>query len=182
MRGIELCMPKPYEGFTDNAELTKLARFLTAVDRAKAGMKTVKATAEWVICRMGFLLLISSLALAQGGVVNSTKNPLQVALMQWNKQDQPPTFAGSNPWGVAFDGANIWVTNASSNNVMKFRASDDTLLGTFAVGHEPVGAAFDGANIWVANFSGNNVTKLRASDGACVGTCTFAVGSFTIGV
>ncbi len=27
--------------------------------------------------------------------------------------------AGTNPWGVAFDGANIWVTNNTSNNVNK---------------------------------------------------------------
>ena len=81
------------------------------------------------------------------------------------------TFAvGSNPHGVAFDGANIWVANFSSNNVSKLRASDGTLLGTFAVGSFPNGVAFDGANIWVTNISSNTVSKLRASDGAVLGT------------
>ena len=92
----------------------------------------------------------------------------------------------SNPWpiwptdaplckrsagsGVAFDGANIWVSNLAGNNVTKLRASDGTVAGTFSVGTSPTGLAFDGANIWVANVEGNTVTKLRASDGAVLAT------------
>ena len=67
---------------------------------------------------------------------------------------------GTGPWGVAFDGANIWVTNGGSNNVTKLRASDGMLLGTFNAGAAPVGVAFDGANIWVTSFDGNIVSKL----------------------
>jgi DNA-binding beta-propeller fold protein YncE len=37
-------------------------------------------------------------------------------------------------------------------DVTKLRASDGTVLGTFAVGSNPVGVAFDGANIWVGNY------------------------------
>jgi len=66
---------------------------------------------------------------------------------------------GSNPVGVVFDGANIWVSNNLSNSVTKLRASDGQLLGTFTVGQEPTGIAFDGANIWVAN-RGGTVSKL----------------------
>ena len=73
---------------------------------------------------------------------------------------------GTNPSGIAFDGANIWVTNCGSNNVTKLRASDGAVLGTYAVGTSPAGIAFDGANIWVANSGSNNVMKLRPSDGA----------------
>ena len=68
-----------------------------------------------------------------------------------------------HPLGVAFDGANIWVTNSDSNNVTKLRASDGKVLGTFGVGSSPYGVAFDGANVWVANGNSNNVTKLRAT-------------------
>ena len=103
----------------------------------------------------------------------------KAALLQWYRQD----FAvGSFPSAVAFDGANIWVANANSNNVSKLRASDGTSLGTFTVGILPHGVAFDGANIWVADLGGNTVTKLRASDGACLGTCIFLVGSAPSGV
>ena len=45
------------------------------------------------------------------------------------------TFAvNRGPQGVAFDGANIWVTNSGSNDVTKLRASDGAVLGTFPVG------------------------------------------------
>jgi len=40
----------------------------------------------------------------------------------------------SSGYGVAFDGANIWVTNYGSNSVTKLRASDGSTLGTFTVG------------------------------------------------
>ncbi len=41
------------------------------------------------------------------------------------------TFAvGEGPFAVLFDGANIWVSNFFSGNVMKLRASDGALLGT----------------------------------------------------
>jgi DNA-binding beta-propeller fold protein YncE len=68
--------------------------------------------------------------------------------------------AGTNPSGIAFDGANIWVTNWGSSNVMKLRASDGATLGTFAVGTNPYGMVFDGANIWVTNYGSSSVSKL----------------------
>ncbi len=61
---------------------------------------------------------------------------------------------------MAFDGANIWVTNAGSKNVTKLQASTGKVLGTFSVGTVPTGIAFDGANIWVANYGSNTVSKL----------------------
>jgi DNA-binding beta-propeller fold protein YncE len=70
--------------------------------------------------------------------------------------------AGNDPQFLAFDGANIWVTNSGDDTVTKLRASDGTNLGTFPVGTGPLGIIFDGANIWVANYSSANVTKLRA--------------------
>ena len=71
------------------------------------------------------------------------------------------TFSvASNPFGVAFDGTNIWVANSNSDKVTKLRASDGAVLGTFSVGSGPREVAFDGANIWVVNQGDNNVTKL----------------------
>jgi hypothetical protein len=88
----------------------------------------------------------------------------------------PATFAvGSHPYGMAFDGSNIWVVNNFRNTVTKLRASDVTNMGTFAVGSSPGGAAFDGANIWVVNTQSSSVTKLRASDGTVLST-TSGVG------
>jgi outer membrane lipoprotein-sorting protein len=97
-------------------------------------------------------------------------NPLRVALLKWAPYSGVTFPVESGPFGVAFDGANIWVANSGSNSVTKLRASDGANLGTFSVGDGPLGIAFDGASIWVTNRGSNSVTKLRASDGASLGT------------
>ncbi|MFL6228906.1 MAG: YncE family protein, partial [Pyrinomonadaceae bacterium] len=99
-------------------------------------------------------------------------DPALVATLRWDKLplDYGDFTVGSKPLGVAFDGANIWVANQDSNNVMKLRASDGALLGTFPVGVNPTAVAFDGSNIWVTNELDGTVTELRASDGANLGT------------
>lgn len=75
---------------------------------------------------------------------------------------------GNNPYGLAFDGTNIWATNSRDNNVTKLSLSG-AKLGTFTVGTGPLGVAFDGANIWVANHGSYSVTKLQASNGKVLG-------------
>jgi hypothetical protein len=99
-------------------------------------------------------------------------SPMQIALLHWYEAIQTGNAfsVGTNPGGIAFDGANIWVANGNSNNVTKLKASDGSLVGTYSVGTNPRGIAFDGANIWVANWGTNNVTKLNASDGSPVDT------------
>ena len=103
-------------------------------------------------------------------------NSQQIALLRWYDVNKTASFqVGNSPVAIAFDGANIWVSNHGDNTVTKLRASDGSNLGTFAVGPNPSTVAFDGANIWVANYGGSTVTKLRASDGALIDTIT--VGS-----
>jgi hypothetical protein len=69
------------------------------------------------------------------------------------------TFSvGSGPEGIAFDGANIWVSNGDYNTVTKLRASDGVNLGNFPVGSGPTAVVFDGASIWVT--CNNAVSKL----------------------
>ena len=128
-------------------------------------------------------LLLVSLApqFVYAQVVNSTKNPSQIAILHWYAANLTTTFAvGNSPAFAAFDGANVWVANEGSNNVTKLRASDGTVLGTFSVNSEPIGVAFDGADIWVTAFGTNNVTKLRVGDGTVLGT--FSVGNSPRGV
>ena len=99
-----------------------------------------------------------------------------LAPLHGGTSDVSATFpAGPFPFGMAFDGANLWVANNHGNSVTKFQARDGAQLGTYPVGQFPEGVAFDGANVWVTNFGGNTVTKLRASGGAALGT--FAVGT-----
>ena len=105
------------------------------------------------------------------GVTTSTQNPLQIALLRWYDANLTTHFrVGREPFGVAFAGTTIWVTNKADNTVMELQANDGGLLGTFGVGTGPLGVAFDGAHIWVANQQSNTVTKLQASDGAVLGT------------
>jgi hypothetical protein len=67
-------------------------------------------------------------------------NPLKVALLKWYKGNLTTSFTvGQQPYGVAFDGANIWTANSGDGTVSKLRASDGTLLGTFKVGNTPYG-------------------------------------------
>jgi hypothetical protein len=102
-------------------------------------------------------------------------NPLKIALLKWYQANLTTSFkVGQNPYGIAFDGANMWVSNNGDSTVTKLRVSDGANLGTFNVGGAPMGVAFDGANIWVVNSFPNTVTKLRASDGTNLGE--FAVG------
>jgi DNA-binding beta-propeller fold protein YncE len=67
---------------------------------------------------------------------------------------------GTTPQGIAFDGTNIWVANAGSNDVTKLLASNGNRVGTYSVGSSPIAVAFDGANIWVTNYGSSSVTKL----------------------
>src|ERR1700686_32108 len=58
-------------------------------------------------------------------------NPLKIALLKWYQANLTPSFkVGTEPLGVAFDGANIWVTNHDDGSESKLRASDGANLGT----------------------------------------------------
>src|SRR5215831_315549 len=112
------------------------------------------------------LVLISTSALAQSGVVDSTQNPNQLAALHWYSANQTISFTtGKTPIAFAFDGFSMWVVNFGDNTVSKLQANDGAVLGTFAVGKNPWAAASDGANIWVTNRGDATVSKLRASDG-----------------
>ena len=71
---------------------------------------------------------------------------------------------------MAFDGANIWVTNYSDSTITKLQASSGAVLGTYAVGVSPNGVAFDGTSIWVSSGRDDTVDKLLLATGAIVGT------------
>ena len=72
------------------------------------------------------------------------------------------------PWGICFDGANIWV--AASDGLNKISARDGTVLGDpIDVGSDPREICFDGAHIWTANREDDSISKVRASDGEVIG-------------
>ena len=87
---------------------------------------------------------------------------------------------GVGPFGIAFDGTNIWVANSGETTVTKLLAGTGAVVGTHPVGSAPFSVSFDGTNIWISNFNSGNVTKLLASTGAEVGT--YPVGPSPFGV
>jgi hypothetical protein len=100
----------------------------------------------------------------------------------WGKVNSPGTVAkmktdgtivgsypvGVEPWGVAYDGASIWVANMAAGTVTKLRASNGATLGTFSLYNSPRYIVFDGTNIWVSTFNAL-VYELRDSDGVTLG-------------
>src|SRR5271157_6364925 len=145
-------------------------------------MKYAKVIIVTLFC-IGFVLGSVSLTFGQGGAPPyAGLNYEKIALLKWYAASQNgwSTKVGhtAEAIGIAFDGANIWATNYTSNTLTKLRAADCAVLGEISVGPNPIGLAFDGANIWVTNSNeaggGGTVTKVRASDSAVLGT--FNVG------
>ncbi|MFL5302156.1 MAG: hypothetical protein ACJ79R_17635, partial [Anaeromyxobacteraceae bacterium] len=70
-----------------------------------------------------------------------------------------------SPGSVAFDGTYVWVVSSpnSLSTLTKLKASDGTIVGTFALPAAPVQLAFDGANVWVSGIHYNPlpVTAVR---------------------
>jgi hypothetical protein len=54
---------------------------------------------------------------------------------------------------VAYDGADIWVSDYGSNTLTKLSAVSGATLGSVATSNGPSYITFDGANIWVANLN-----------------------------
>ena len=66
---------------------------------------------------------------------------------------------GYTPYGLGFDGKNIWVGN-TTNQLLKVYDRDFVLLKTSgALGYGPIGLGFDGKNIWVCDDT-NKVLKV----------------------
>jgi len=64
------------------------------------------------------------------GTGSSRANVNSVAILRWYAANLTATFpVGSGPGAAAFDGSNMWVTNNTSNDVTKLRASDGAVLG-----------------------------------------------------
>src|SRR6266481_7114095 len=113
-------------------------------------------------------LAILAIELSLGLITFALSAPAQ----QLDRPDTIQSFrAGRTPNWLAFDGANIWVTNSDSHMVTKLRASDGARQGSFPAGGHPQWITFDGTDIWVSDSSfGGNLIKLRASDGTLLFT------------
>ena len=104
-------------------------------------------------------------------------NTNQIATLRWYSAITPLSFSvQASPYGIAFDGANIWVAG-QTGTLTKMRANDGEILKTVSLPGGANGVAFDGANLWVTSYPSNTVAKVRASDGVVLGTFTAGNGS-----
>ncbi len=88
-----------------------------------------------------------------------------------------PAAAGgigfNDPYDIAFDGSNLWVTNDGNNSVVEFSRSGSLVrsLSGGSYGFDgPSDIAVAGGHLWVTNELGNSVTELNTSDGSWVRT------------
>jgi DNA-binding beta-propeller fold protein YncE len=83
------------------------------------------------------------------------------------------TTGFSQPIGIIFDGANLWVTDAGDKTLKKLDPNSNAMvLQSVPVGNNPQFPVFDGSNIWVPNANDNSVTVVRARDGMVLATLT----------
>ena len=87
---------------------------------------------------------------------------------------------GQYPTALAFDGANVWVYVRGNSTLIKLRASDGAVQGSYPFANGSVSAMLvEGETLWVASYGPGNfhdqLTKIRTTDGATIGY--FSVGS-----
>jgi YVTN family beta-propeller protein len=98
----------------------------------------------------------------EAGPVNRINNE-QIATLAW--YDDPgiagPIAVGRDPFLIATDGTNIYVTNFGENTVSVINPIAKTVIETMTLvsGDGPEGIVYDGTNIWIAG-TGDFATKL----------------------
>jgi hypothetical protein len=113
------------------------------------------------------------------GPAGTSAGATRAALLQWYSQNFSLGGGDLYPYGMAFDGTNIWVANfQGSGTVVELSASTGAVVGSYSAGSGPRALAFDGTNIWVANFYSNSVTKIPINNPS--GATPYNVGTAPI--
>ena len=141
-------------GYTTNTGLVDLTNRLIALETSGVAGPAGAAGATGAAGAAG--------ATGATGSVNRISDE-KIAQLQWyGDPGAAATYAtGTNPYGVAFDGTNIWITNINSNTVSKMNPADGTKVDYTTTGTNPIGVAFDGTNIWIANNGSATVSKMN---------------------
>jgi parallel beta-helix repeat protein/surface protein len=94
-----------------------------------------------------------------GGIVSSVQFYIDALTQMINYPG-----VGVAPYGIAFDGVNMWTANSGENSVTKItpNGATTTYIGT---GSPFYSIAFDGTNMWTADVQNDSVTKV-APDGS----------------
>jgi hypothetical protein len=111
--------------------------------------------------------------ISDGPAMLGGRNPKQIAMLRWYEVNKTGRGieVGSYPDQMVFDGEYIWVTVYGDSKVVKIKASDNTVVGTYdsPCGH-PNAIAFDGWLIWVASEDAACLSALRSTTGEMTGT------------
>lgn len=109
----------------------------------------------------------------------SLPTPQQIAQLHWHSINRTAKVAavGIGPSDICFDGANLWVTNFSSNSMTKITAQTGAVAQTVTVGTSPFGCCYDGTNVWTANYGTLTVSKVVASSGTVT---NYTIGSHAV--
>ena len=91
------------------------------------------------------------------------------ASLPWSSTTVTAGFAA--PAGLEFDGANIWVADATAGTLLKLDAGG-AVLQTVTLGSVPRFPVFDGTNLWVPQGASNTVAVVRPSSGAVLAILT----------
>jgi hypothetical protein len=110
-------------------------------DRMKRQSSTTLKLA--IVFAMVISMALSAMAQEEvvGGPSSTYYNPMQIALKSWYVANEAIDFSNiydsagtahalSQPTSMAFDGANLWISNAGNNTIMKIRASDGQFVAS----------------------------------------------------
>ena len=106
----------------------------------------------------------------------------QIAILAWyNDPGRAGVInVGDGPYGIAFDGTNIYVTNYVDDTVSVIDPNTNTVTATVNVGDGPWGIAFDGTNIYVTNSVDDTVSVIDPNTNTV--TATINVGNGPWGI
>ena len=90
----------------------------------------------------------------------ATPNLRAIALLKWFPAYSLTFYIGAQPRGIAFDGANMWITSPSAELTPLPVNASLTSGGNVCGPPGFYGAAFDGGNIWVTAPSQNSVYEI----------------------
>jgi DNA-binding beta-propeller fold protein YncE len=63
--------------------------------------------------------------------------------------------------GIDIGAGAVWIASSGSNELVKVRSEDRTILTTYAVGEGPDAVKFDGDRVFVADRTSRNVPLIR---------------------
>ena len=116
------------------------------------------------------------------GPVNRISNE-QIGMLAWYDDPGAPSTirVGAVPYGIAFDGTDIYVSNYAGNTVSVIDPTTSQVTHTITGFNGPYGIAYDGTDIYVTNANSGTVSVIDPETKAVMGT-PIGVGTSPYGI